>query len=38
MKKQFLALPRQDQRQIIEFCQQLTYSLSIRQEFKDLIT
>ena len=38
MKKQFLALPRQDQRQIIEFCQQLTYSLSIHQEFKDLIT
>ena len=38
MKKQFLALPSQDQHQIIEFCQQLTYSLSIRQEFKDLIT
>ncbi len=37
MKKQFLALPRQDQRQIIEFCQQLTYPLSIRKEFKDLI-
>lgn len=37
MKKQFLALPKQDQRQIIEFCQQLTYPLSIRQEFKAII-
>ena len=37
MKKQFLALPKQDQQQIIEFCQQLTYPLSIRQEFKALM-
>ncbi|WP_198335595.1 hypothetical protein [Psychrobacter celer] len=37
MKKQFLALPKQDQRQIIEFCQQLTYPLTIRQEFKNLV-
>ena len=37
MKKQFLALPEQEQQQIIEFCQQLTYPLSIRQEFKALM-
>lgn len=37
MKKQFMALPKQDQYQIIEFCQQLTYPLSIRQEFKALM-
>lgn len=37
MKKQFLALPKQEQQQIIEFCQQLTYPLSMRQEFKALL-
>lgn len=37
LKKQFLALSESDKQKIIEFCDQLTYPLTMRSEFKPLI-